>query len=57
MEKYQVVVESDTDSSEDNESVIYGPTSEKEANAFVLGVEYANDSALIVKVQLVGGVK
>ena len=46
--KYQVIVESDSDNPENNGSVIYEPTSEEEANAFVMGAEYANDSALIV---------
>ena len=49
--EYQVIVESDEDAPENNGSIIYGPTSEKEANAFVMGVEYANDSALIVKAE------
>ena len=50
--RYQVVVQHDTDSPENEGSVIHGPVSKEEAIAFVLGAEYANDSALTVRAQL-----
>ena len=46
---YEVVVEVDHDRPEDEGTRIHGPCSKDEADAFVNGTEYANDSALVVK--------
>ena len=54
-EEFLVVVEVDHDRPENEGTRIHGPCSKDEADAFVSGAEYANDSALVVKARAEGG--
>ena len=47
--EFVVIIESDSDNPDNSGVVVWGPCSEKEATAYVMGVEYTNDSALAVR--------
>lgn len=53
LKKYQIVIENDTDSPENNGEIVLGAATLKEAQAFLAGARFVGDSALTLKIEAV----
>ena len=53
MAKFGVIIEDDRDNPENNGNVVFGPTTYEQAQSFLDGVAYVNDSALVLKMESV----
>jgi len=50
---YQVIITNDSDCPENNGNVVFGPSTHGEAQGFLKGASYVNDSALTLKLEAV----